>query len=241
MKEEYKYIDSKVVAYDDKKGLQVYEYQDNIGELLNQENIIETINNILKELNNEKKGIKIDSNSFRDMLYTPQYGSNVRIMWSLAVLIVLFGMLVKTVAIPCAILGLISMISVIPTALYQHKKYKKDMLTKTENLEQQISEFEKILIIEECKLNNLKNNKEKTNEKNVNKESVEIDNTRNKTINIIENKKRLYKYFRENLNQIKKYKNKGLLRNILDSDYTDDDIEYIDSMYEKNKVLKKHN
>lgn len=38
MIETYKYVDDKVIAYDDEKGLVEYAYQDNINEIIEKEN-----------------------------------------------------------------------------------------------------------------------------------------------------------------------------------------------------------
>lgn len=239
---EYKYVNGKIVAIDDNVGLKEYEYQDNIDELLKQENIVEDIDNNLKRLYNLKKYLEKYKNNF--IVFFADEG----VVPSIAQFLVTMVMMILYTEVP-ALAGNIILKNVIlawifamiPTTLFQFKKYKKANELRLINLDEQIKEFEEKLENEKQKLNELRENKRAENiSKNTTNETLYIDNSKIENFSNIKNRKRLYEYYREYCFKIKRMSEKRELNVMLEDEFTPEEISGLNEMSESaNKVLTK--
>lgn len=173
MNKEYIYLDGKVIVEDENGNKKLTDYQDNIQEILVQENLIETMENELKELSNV-----INTTKGNEKRYVPYIvpAAIFAILIAKPVMGALFGVdtamtidtIFGTMNFMTPILGVTGAI-IIPgaTALellsYSHYKFNKKgrraTIAKYEYLQKQLE-------IEKETLKKMKKNKEKNNESN---------------------------------------------------------------------------
>ena len=244
---EYKYVNGKVVAIDDKTGLKEYDYQDNIDELLKQENIIEYISDSIKSLNivktyhDEIKEVHESKKFYKNwpFIFDADYGSKIGIFY---VLYVFCGFTIMSLNLganlssfiisTCRIIMQISLVALIPTIIYQYKKFIKDNDIKLFSIDIQIQELERELQKEKKKLIELQEDKTKTDEDIRGINSVNyIDNDKNETINNVKRKNEFYEYYRDNCSNIRKMMKNSNSNNIDNSIY--------DSEKKSNKSLSR--
>lgn len=201
---EYQCVNGKIVALDDKKGLKVYDYQDNIDSLLKQENIIENISENIEQLKKEKENILEEKNvDGLSLITNPRYCGKAFICLIVAFLIVFGDICFGTNSWLLKIPALISALSFVPTFCNQYKKYMKDIDLKSLNIDLQLNELKEVLEEENQKLKQLK--KDNTSSKIIdNESSISIDNSKIDTISKIENRKKIYQFYRDNLIEIQK-------------------------------------
>lgn len=247
MIDSYKYVNGKIVAYDEPNGIKEYDYQDNIHEILEQENVVEEISNITEQLYNERSYYRKHKKDFINMFFSEKYGEKNWAFFLLAVVVTVmsFAYVAEVGASPLVFnilrsLSGISIFLLVPGLTHSYIKYKKDNEICLLNLEQQIREFEEKLKLEKEKLNKLKNDKITENYgKNITNAVVEINNKKIETISNITRRKQLYSFFREYLGNLKRYNNKEYLNHLYKNDFTDEDIEFVNEMNETNKALSK--
>lgn len=246
MIDSYKYVNGgNIVAYDTSNGLIEYDYQDNIHELLEQENVVEELGNIIKKLYNERNYLKDHKKDFHDMFFNDKYKFPILFLFGLSVLIVAigsgYGINPLVFNILRGLLG-ISLFSLVLTIIHSQKNIKKDNEMKLLSLEQQITEFEKKFEVELKKLNKLRSDTKAENyHKNITNVVVSIDNKKIKTISNITRKKQLYEFYRKYLGSLKRYNNKEYLNHLYKTDFTDEDVGFVNEMDKtnKDKVLSK--
>ena len=129
-------------------------------------------------------------------------------------------------------------ISIIPAAILQIKKVNKSNKIRIANLEEQIDEFEEILDFENAKLDLLKDDK-MNSKKNINEETITIDNDKIDSLSRLRKRIELYNYYRIECINIKKLLQNGKLNDIL----PESDIEELNkiSQYTDNVLTKKPN
>lgn len=248
MKESFKLVDGKIVAYDNNAGIMEYEYQDNIEEVLNQENVVEQLSNDIEELKIEENNIEKHKNSFRHLFFSEGFGDHVICCVMASALIMYIDMVfqfgvtpgMEVIDIICRAVSGVTLLSSVPLGIHKYKKTKLGMKAKSENIKIQIKEFEEILEKELEKLITLKQTKTKSiPESKIGKDSKDIDNSKIEVISDITKKKQLYKFFREYILKIEKFNDKDILSAEYDATFSDEDVAYIEDMASKNSVLAK--
>lgn len=176
------------------RGLKIKDndYQDNIYETSEQENVVEELNDIITRLHNRLnylKNPKLDLNNF----ISSNYFEN---LFYLSMLAILPGVALSTTILQEFSAGLsrniflLSLVSMIPTGIYIQKKYKEDKNIRIFNIEQQITEFEEKLNLEQEKLNTLRQTKSSNEyERNNTNKIVYIDNEKIEELSKIRRKK----------------------------------------------------
>ena len=243
----YTYIDGKAII-SDKNGNQVpIEYYDNLDEVLVQENIIETIENKIKDLGDiktlpQKRFIPFITISMTIGILISPLILNLILMTNIYTTFVnsIFGKinLFKIIASICEItMGPIALYC----DIYNHQNYNN--FVKHNNAKACELEFlKKQLIEEKQKLKNLK--KEKNKEKNKEKEN---SNFRVVKVNDIEELRQLKHYIKlyynlgYNLKKLYKLFKNDTLEDELSKYYNNDDIQLAKLFVEKNgpKLIKK--
>lgn len=244
MKESYKLVNGKIVAYDNREGIVEYDYQDNIKEVLNQENVVEQISNDIEEL----KKVEEKINERKKSLIYALFGEDCFVYF---VFCVTFSMLIPSImslfdsgmgiaTMIGRILAGITLLSGISLGIHGYKKGNLKMEAKQENIKAQIKEFEEILEKEVEKLSTLKQNQNKTiSEETFGHESKSIDNSKIEALSDISKKKYLYNFFRENLLKLEKLDNKEKLNEAYKIVFSDEDVKVMQDMVSDNKVLSK--
>lgn len=256
MIEEYKYVNGKIIAMDDEEGLKEFDYQDNIDDVIKTKDEIEKIEFWLYQLKCEKTYLKTAKNVFYDTrgLVIPI------VLLVFSTLLSVFGIgfiagefgsgtISQNFGKICALLSGLVFLSIGPSILYENNKYKKARLLKLANIEEQIKEFKKVLEKEQRKLKELVEDKTRNHENSMDNKVVKINVDSLATIKKINNKRRLYEFFRENCDEIKRYNDKEFLKANFGEEFSEEDINTISDMFETNKVLvksrnnqnKKHN
>lgn len=248
MKESYKFINGKIIAYDNNNGIIEYDYQDNIEEVLNQENVVEQLSNDIEELRKEESQLEMRKNSFLHLFFSDGFGENVIFCFGIGALIafvnigISYGLNLgsEMFNIICRILSASCILSTIPVGIYGYKKTKLVAEAKVENVKAQIREFEEVLKKELKKLTTLKQTKIKTvSEETLTHETKKIDNSEIEAISDITKKKQLYKFFREYILKLNKYNTKQNLKEEYEKEFSDEDVAFIDAMASNNKALTK--
>lgn len=237
MKNEYKKIGNKIVCYDDILGLEEYEYQDNINEVLKQKNIIETIDNNIKKLNIEKENILELKEDFTSTLLNKKNQISSIVILTIALLYTPLALINNLLFIPI----ILFLISMIPIMAIGQKNYKKHLDSLIQNINDEIKELNERNILEKETLKSLCENKTSKYINTVNPESIFINNSINPTIKEIQRKKIIYQYFRHNCEYIKFWKDNKKLYSLLNKlNFTEDEIHFIENLSEKyNKTLTK--
>lgn len=248
MKEAYKYVAGKVIAYDDKEGMVEYDYQDNIEDLLKQENVVEQIKNDIEELKEKEKKFDKEKDSFVHLFFSEGFFDRLLICVGASGLSIFcnflflegFDPLPEIVNIFFRTVAGISLASGIPVSIKGYKNAKINMYAKVENVREQIKEFEEILRkSEELKANLEKNKTKVIPEELIDKSSKNIDNSNLSTISLIEKKKQLYSFFRNYILKINDFNTIENLNDEYNLEFTEKDVRFIDDMVSKNNALSK--
>ena len=249
MKEAYKYVAGKIAAYDDEQGIIEYDYQDNIEDVLKQENVVEQISNDIEDLKEKEKCYEVKKESLISLFFTEGFGDNLLMCVGTSALIMFgnffisrgFNPLPETVDIFFKSLAGIALASSVPIGIKGYKKAKMTMEAKLENIREQIAEFEEILKKAEAKKIAIKNNKTAIMpELLIDKSNKNIDNSKIEVISSIEKKKQLYNYFRTYISRIENLNTIENLNDEYDTEFTENDVQFIDDMASRNSVLSKN-
>ena len=210
---EYICVDDKVVATDDNKGLVKLDYQDNIGEVLSQKNIIEELEKHINDLVTTKKNLNNPKTFLKENLrFFIQIDSVFAI--GLACMYHINPDKLFEAIIPF-------LVACSATTYAGYKACKRERKLKVEAVEQEIREFGKTLKKEKQKLKELES--EKKVEQRV---SEDINYVDNRKLTDIERRKKAYMIFRDNclkpMNEIIKENLKDKL--IRDGVKADDDL-----------------
>lgn len=242
---EYKQVNGKVVASDDSVGLKIYDYQDNIDEVLKQENIVEDIDYSLKKLYSEKDWREKHTKGFLDYYFSD--GSLLNVIYGISIIAMLtLGSSVPVIgeSVIFKLAAIIYAFGVIPaTNVFQYKKYKKANKLRLINLNEQIREFENKCIKELEKLSELRETKKQEDlSKNISSETIYINNGKIESISNIKNRKKIYEYYRGYCLKIKKFIAQHKLVAELEDEFSDDEIRSLMEMSDSaNKTLQKTN
>lgn len=233
---EFQRFDDKIVAFDDKKGLITYNYQDNIEEILKQKNVIEEIENTLNKLNNKKNYIDENKDNFLLMLFMENYGLKALAFFFCSCLLIPLALVVSLgwLEFFLRVIGLLLIITTLPSLVYQYKKYKNDMKLNLFNIDEEIKKFEKKLKNEVSLLKTLTNNK--TNNKKTDSMKHIIDNSKNNNLLEIQKEKYLYETYRKWCYKFSKNKEDKLLKN---NEISAEDLKIMKEMSNRAKVLSK--
>ena len=233
---EFQKFDDKIIAFDNKKGLITYNYQDNIEEILKQKNVIEEIENTLNKLNNKKNYIDENKDNFILMLFTENYGLKALTFFFCSCLLIPLALVVNLgwLELSLRLIGLLSIITTFPALAYQYKKYKNDMELNLFNINEEIKKFEKRLENENSLLKTLTNNI--TNSKKTDNTKHIIDNSKNDKLLEIQKEKYLYDTYRKWCYEFSKNKEKKLLKN---NEISAEDLKIMKEMSNRAKVLIK--
>lgn len=248
MKEYYKYENDKILVGDTKKKILEYEYRDNIDELLKQENIIEELSNTIVSLENKRKFIESIKDDFKYMVINDDnYGfTNILFLVMGAFCTVTLGMLPNRIGLEISPMifkiGSVSfLLSIIPTMCVQYKCFKRDNNLKIINMNQQIREFEDLLCNEKQKLLQLRRDKSVKREIDIVESNMYIYNEEIDTLIALEERKKLYAFYRAYCGKIQKLNKNNQLNNMFNNtSFTENDISSICEMSkDANKMLVK--
>lgn len=252
MKQEYKYENGEITAYDDKEGfIDSIEYQDNIKDIFIKENIIEQIEEDIPLLKNEIANIKKHLKKLKKTVWVPVIGLfltsllapsfTVYIISSAAKVSFATIDLVATVSLSKMLTLFFCPVFTVIGGLMSYENYhfyknkKKELNGKTTEVEL----LEKDLKEEKESLEILKQDKRKDKEEKIkNNPKQKIDN---KTyLNYLKDIRALYFDIGYNEQKYIKYYNKNKLNKKMKKYYSDESIEIIEKeIKEKVKSLNK--
>ena len=244
MNKEYTYIDGKVIIRDNHGEQKQSEYYDNLEDILVEENLIETMENKIDELEEQISKIKKD----KPQKYRPTYTFLLLFVSLLG--FSLFYLLFSNVSIIEFLKNKLTWLMIAPiTSLFtlsgicmdvlEYFKYK-DLINKEKGLDNELVFLIKQLSKEKDKLTNLKIVKSK-NKENTEFRTVKVDD--------VEELKTLRKYLKLhydlgcNREDYYHYYQIGILPKMLKKQYNEEEIQYITSCLEGKEptlVLRKN-
>lgn len=244
------YIDGKVLVNDftkDSKNpveLKEYEYQDNIIEIIEQENIVEELENEKNKLNN------IILNNFTTINNHEYLKKFLTVIWiGMPLLSTFLGFILSfnpsvikpmfEIKQPWLFMGIVGTLItsiVVSLPFFTSKKYLKEAKNENKGFKLQLEELEKELEKNKEILNQLRNNKSKENQQQaIERKKDNIHNIHLEKYRKIRRNLLLYREIGENENEFSQYYNNNILDEKLDDRYDAEEIEKIKTYFKSKK------